>query len=365
MGWSCGIVGLPNVGKSTLFNALTATAQAQVANYPFTTIEPNVAQLAVPDERLERVAALARSAAMVPTQLGFVDIAGLVKGSAKGHGLGNKFLSHIREVDAILHVLRCFEGSGVAHVEGAIDPVRDADAVETELILADLEHLERRAEGLRKRAHAQDADAIQTLAAIERVRQGLEKGAPARRMSLAGVDPAHLGDLQLLTLKPLLYVCNVDEHSIAGNAHSQRLEARAKAEGTECLTISAEIEAEIAQLPTNEERQEFLKSLGLRESGLKRVIRACYRLLDLVTFFTANAKEAHAWTLPRGAKAFEAAGAVHTDFARGFIRAEVIGYEEYVASGGEAGAKETGLLKTEGKDYVVRDGDILFFRFQV
>lgn len=364
MGFSCGIVGLPNVGKSTLFNALTRTAAAQAANYPFCTIEPNVGRVAVPDGRLQTLARIGRSARIVPTTLEFVDIAGLVRGASRGEGLGNQFLANIREVDAIVHVLRCFEDADVAHVEGAVDPLRDAETVETELMLADLESLERREPGLQKRARGGDRDAQAALALIAPLKQALAEGRPARSAIPPGEEKA-AARLQLLTTKPVLYVANVEEAAAAtGNAHSARVAEMAAAKGARCVVVSAAIEAEIAQMP-EEERGEFLAGLGLADSGLDRVIRAGYELLDLITFFTVGPKEARAWTIPRGTRAPQAAGVIHGDFERGFIAAECIAYEDYVACGGEAGAREAGRLRIEGKDYVVQDGDVLLFRFNV
>jgi ribosome-binding ATPase len=365
MGFTCGIVGLPNVGKSTLFNALTETAAAAAENYPFCTIEPNVGRVPVPDPRLDRIAAIAKSAKVIPTQLEFVDIAGLVRGASKGEGLGNQFLAHIREVDAIIHVLRCFEGE-VTHVEGSVDPVRDAETVDTELMLADLDSLERRADALVKKARGADKEAKAVLPVVEKVLAALREGKPARSVALSAEERVILRGLQLLSAKPVLYCCNVEEASAAtGNALSARVATRAVAEGNEAVAISAAIEAEVAQLRDPVERREFLESLGLGETGLARVIRAGYALLDLITFFTAGPKESRAWTVHRGAKAPEAAGVIHTDFERGFIRAETIAYEDFVACGGEQGAKDKGLMRAEGKDYVVRDGDIFHFRFSV
>ncbi|WP_135469441.1 redox-regulated ATPase YchF [Crenalkalicoccus roseus] len=364
MGFNCGIVGLPNVGKSTLFNALTQTAAAQAANYPFCTIEPNVGRVAVPDPRLEAIARIAKSAKVVPTSLEFVDIAGLVRGASRGEGLGNQFLANIREVDAIIHVLRCFEDPDVTHVEGGVDPIRDAETVETELMLADLESLEKRQQGLVKRARGGDREAAAQLALIEPIQAALQAGRPARTAVPAGEEAA-ARRLQLLTTKPVLYVCNVEEAAAAtGNAHSARVFARAAAEGAQAVVVSAAIEAEISQMPEGE-RAEFLASLGLADSGLDRVIRAGYALLGLITYFTAGPKETRAWTVPRGTKAPQAAGVIHGDFERGFIAAECIAYEDYVALGGEQGAKEAGRMRVEGRDYVVRDGDILLFRFNV
>jgi GTP-binding protein YchF len=365
MGFTCGIVGLPNVGKSTLFNALTETAAAAAENYPFCTIEPNVGRVPVPDPRLDRIAAIAKSAKVIPTQLEFVDIAGLVRGASKGEGLGNQFLAHIREVDAIIHVLRCFEGE-VTHVEGSVDPVRDAETVDTELMLADLESLERRADALVKKARGADKEAKALLPVVEQVLAALREGKPARGVALSEEERPILRGLQLLSAKPILYCSNVEEAAAAtGNVLSARVAARAAEEGNEAVAISAAIEAEVAQLRDPAERREFLESLGLEETGLARIIRAGYSLLDLLTFFTAGPKESRAWTVRRGAKAPEAAGVIHTDFERGFIRAETIAYEDFVACGGEQGAKDKGLMRAEGKDYVVKDGDIFHFRFNV
>ncbi|GGG32369.1 ribosome-binding ATPase YchF [Caldovatus sediminis] len=364
MGFNCGIVGLPNVGKSTLFNALTQTAAAQAANYPFCTIEPNVGRVAVPDPRLEAIARVAKSARIVPTSLEFVDIAGLVRGASRGEGLGNQFLANIREVDAIIHVLRCFEDPDVTHVEGGVDPIRDAETVETELMLADLDSLEKRVVGLAKRARGGDREAAAQLALIEPILSALRAGRPARTAVPKGEEAA-ARRLQLLTTKPVLYVCNVEEAAAAtGNAHSARVLARAAAEGAGAVVVSAAIEAEIAQMP-EADRREFLASLGLADSGLDRVIRAGYALLGLITFFTAGPKETRAWTVPQGTRAPQAAGVIHGDFERGFIAAETIAYEDYIACGGEQGAKEAGRMRVEGKEYVVRDGDVMLFRFNV
>jgi len=363
MGFKCGIVGLPNVGKSTLFNALTETAAAQAANYPFCTIEPNVGEVAVPDKRLDTLAALAKSAQIVPTRLTFVDIAGLVRGASKGEGLGNQFLGNIREVDAIAHVVRCFEDSDVTHVESRIDPVADIETVETELMLADLESLERRIDALSKKAKGGEKDAKDTLDLVNRALVLLRDGKPARLTERKPEEEKTFHTLGLLTSLPVLYVCNVDEASAAsGNAFSRQVEARAKEEGAVSVVISAKIESEIAVLARGE-RTEYLAAVGLGEAGLDRLIRAGYALLHLVTFFTAGPKESRAWTVTGGAKAPQAAGVIHTDFEQGFIRAETIAYDDYVACGGEAGARDAGKMRLEGKDYVVQDGDVMHFRF--
>jgi GTP-binding protein YchF len=362
MGFKCGIVGLPNVGKSTLFNALTQTAAAEAANYPFCTIEPNIGDVGVPDPRLDKLAEIGGSAARLPTRLTFVDIAGLVRGASKGEGLGNQFLAHIREVDAVAYVLRCFEDEDVTHVEGRVDPIADAETVETELMLADLDSLERRREPLFKKAQVGDKEAKLQLALVDKALELLRAGTPARLAQLTAEEERGWRLLQLLTAKPVLYVCNVEETAIAGNALTEKVAARAKTEGAGCVIISAKIEAELAGLEP-EERADYLKSLGLEEPGLNALIREGYRILDLITFFTAGPKEARAWTVTAGAKAPKAAGAIHTDFEKGFIRAETIAYDDYVALGGELPAKEAGKMRLEGKEYVVRDGDVMHFRF--
>jgi hypothetical protein len=362
MGFKCGIVGLPNVGKSTLFNALTQTAAAEAANYPFCTIEPNIGDVGVPDPRLDRLADTAKSAAAVPTRLTFVDIAGLVRGASKGEGLGNQFLAHIREVDAVAYVLRCFEDQDVTHVEGRIDPIADAETVETELMLADLDSLERRREPLAKRAQVGDKEAKAQLVLIDRALELVRAGKPARLASVSAEEDRLWRQMQLLTAKPVLYVCNVEEASIAGNALTRKVAERAKAEGAGCVVICAKIEAELAGLEP-EERAYYLQHLGLKEPGLNALIREGYRILDLITFFTAGPKQARAWTVAAGSKAPKAAGAIHTDFEKGFIRAETIAYNDYVGLGGEIPAKQAGKMRLEGKEYVVKDGDVMLFRF--
>ncbi len=365
MGFKCGIVGLPNVGKSTLFNALTKTAAAQAANYPFCTIEPNTGEVAVPDPRLTKIAEFAGSANIVPTRITFVDIAGLVRGASKGEGLGNQFLANIREVDAIVQVLRCFEDDDITHVEGKVDPIADADTIETELMLSDLESLERRIVPLRKKAQVGDKEAKALLPVMEGALTLLKDGKPARLLDVDADDRKTFDGLNLLTSKPVLYVCNVDESSAAqGNAFSARVEEMAKVQGAEAVVISAAIESEIAQL-SEDEQAEFLETLGLEEPGLDRLIRAGYALLHLITFFTAGPKEARAWTVFKGAKAPQAAGVIHTDFEKGFIRAQTIGFDDFVACKGEQGAKEAGKARDEGKEYVVADGDVMLFKFNV
>jgi GTP-binding protein YchF len=363
MGFRMGIVGLPNVGKSTLFNALTRTAAAQAANFPFCTIEPNVGDVAVPDARLETLAAIAKSRQVIPARMTFVDIAGLVKGASKGEGLGNQFLANIREVDAIAHVLRCFEDGDITHVEGRVDPVADAATIETELMLADLDSVERRLANLARKIKGGDKEALDQHRLLEEARTALEAGRPARSVRVPEEDRRTWRLLQLLTAKPVLYVCNVDEASAAtGNAFSAQVAAMAAAEGNAHVVISARIEEEIAQLDPGEQAL-FLSEMGLTEAGLDRLIRAGYALLHLQTFFTAGPKEARAWTIAQGTLAPQAAGVIHGDFERGFIRAETIAYEDYVALGGEAAARDAGKLRAEGKTYVVRDGDVMHFLF--
>ncbi len=367
MGFNCGIVGLPNVGKSTLFNALTATAAAQAANYPFCTIEPNVGRVSVPDARLYDIAKIGKSQSIVPTQLEFVDIAGLVRGASKGEGLGNQFLANIRETDAVLHVLRCFEDENVTHVEGGVDPIRDKEIIETELMIADMESLEKRVDPLRKKAKGGDKEAAVTVTVIEKCLVELNAGKPCRVVVRANDDEEKaFKQLQLLTSKPVLYVCNVLEGDAEkGNQYTAKVAEMAKSENAEHVIICAAIESEIAQLGSDEEKQEFLSAIGLTEPGLNRVIRAGYKLLDLITFFTVGPKEARAWTVKNHSKAPQAAGAIHTDFERGFIRAETIDIKDFLTLGGEQAAKEAGKMRSEGKEYIVKDGDIMLFRFNV
>lgn len=365
MGFKCGIVGLPNVGKSTLFNALTKTAAAQAANYPFCTIEPNTGEVAVPDPRLSKIAGIAKSANVIPTRISFVDIAGLVRGASKGEGLGNQFLANIREVDAVVHVLRCFEDDDITHVEGRIDPLADAETIETELMLADLESLERRTEQTRKRSTGREKEALLILPMMEKALGLLQEGKPVRLLldGIAAEDLKLLKSLSLLTSKPVLYVCNVAEGDAAeGNAQTAAVAEMAATQGAEAVVISAAIEAEVAQLSADE-ASEYLEAMGLEEPGLDRLIHAGYRLLDLITFFTAGPKESRAWTVKRGAKAPQAAGVIHTDFERGFIRAQTIAYDDFVSLGGEVPARDAGKARDEGKEYVVQDGDVMLFKF--
>ena len=363
MGFRTGIVGLPNVGKSTLFNALTRTAAAQAANFPFCTIEPNVGEVSVPDPRLAKLAEIAKSKEVIPARMTFVDIAGLVKGASKGEGLGNQFLANIREVDAIAHVLRCFDDADVTHVEGRVDPVEDAQTIETELMLADLESVEKRLQNIVRKVRGGDKEAVLQERLLKEAQAALEEGRPARSVVVAEEDAKAWDMLQLLTAKPVLYVCNVDEAEAGeGNAHSAKVAEMATAEGAGSVVISAKIEEEIAQLDADEATM-FLEELGLEEAGLDRMIRAGYDLLALETYFTSGPKESRAWTIRKGTTAPKAAGVIHGDFEKGFIRAETIAYDDYVAQGGEQGAKEAGKMRAEGKGYVVQDGDVLHFLF--
>ena len=363
MGFRMGIVGLPNVGKSTLFNALTRTAAAQAANFPFCTIEPNVGDVAVPDPRLDRLAEIAGSKQIIPTRITFVDIAGLVKGASKGEGLGNQFLANIREVDAIAHVLRCFEDGDVTHVEGRVDPIADAETIETELMIADLESVEKRLANLSRKLKGGDKDAVEQERLLKAAQVALENGKPARTVQISDDDRKAWNMLQLLTAKPVLFVCNVAEDEAAnGNAYSDAVAKMAEAQGAGHVVISARIEEEISQLPA-EEQEMFLSEMGLDEAGLDRLIRAGYDLLGLQTYFTVGPKEARAWTIRKGTLAPQAAGVIHGDFERGFIRSETIAYDDYIAGKGEAGAREAGKFRIEGKTYEVKDGDVLHFLF--
>jgi GTP-binding protein YchF len=365
MGFNCGIVGLPNVGKSTLFNAITNTTAAAAANYPFCTIEPNVGRVPVPDPRLDTIARIGKSAKVVPTQLEIKDIAGLVRGASKGEGLGNQFLAAIREVDAIFHVLRCFEDPDVTHVEGEVDPLRDAELIETELLLADIDSLARQKDGLVKRVRGQDKEARARLELLERILPPMEDGRSARSLPVSEEEQPHLKSFQLLTAKPVLYVCNVDEAAAGtGNALTEKVAAMAAGQGARHVVICAAIEAELSVLAEDEKR-EYLASIGLDEPGLNRVIREGHELLGLITYFTVGPKEARAWTVRKGAKAPEAAGVIHTDFERGFICGEVIACDDFIRLGGEQAAKEQGKMRLEGRDYVIQDGDICHFRFNV
>ena len=367
MSFKCGIVGLPNVGKSTLFNALTQTALAQAANYPFCTIEPNIGKVAVPDERLEKLAKIAGSALIIPTQIEFVDIAGLVKGASKGEGLGNKFLSHIREVDAIVNVVRCFEDENIVHVEGKIDPIRDAELIQLELILADLEGLQKKISNLEKKSKNADKETKLQIEVGKKALEVLSKEQPARLVELKDYDEKiAFKNLQLITAKPQLFVCNLSESEVLkGNKYSDLIEEMGKKNSFPVLKISAQVEAEIANLGSPDEKKEFLSAIGLKEAGLEQIIRAGYKILDLITFFTVGPKECHGWQLQNNSSAPKAAGVIHTDFEKGFIRAETISYLDYIQFKGEEGCKNSGKLRLEGKEYLVQDGDVFHFRFNI
>ncbi len=366
MGFTCGIIGLPNVGKSTLFNALTNTSAAHSANYPFTTIEPNVGRVSVPDLRLDKLGKLAMSKNIIPTQIEFVDIAGLVKGASSGEGLGNKFLGHIRQVDAIIHLVRCFDGTEITHVSNKVDPVSDSEIIETELLLADLESLERRLEQIEKKSKGGDKVSLEILPTIIKILDNLKNGIPASKTILSDSEENIAYNLDLLTIKPSLYICNVNETEIAtGNNHTNNMMKKSKLESRGIVNISAQFESELSILENEEERLEFLNAAGLKESGLSCLIREGYKILDLLTFFTVGPNETRAWTIRQGSKAPEAAGRIHSDMERGFIRAEVIGYRDYISSGSETNAKAAGKMRSEGKEYSVKDGDILLVRFNV